>query len=607
MPATQELLNQGRYRIEQPLPNGNGSSVFTAYDTVSNVNVVVKEIPVKLGKVTTLSQQENNKIAFTNQARQLKELRHDNLMNVEDYFFDVGRQYLVLEAVEGRTLAAYLKENNGPVDFDRSTAWIGELISAIDFLSSRTLGFVHGKIAPENIHIDDHGRVKLMSVGISGEQENKVDTSLNGSDGEISALCFSPLEMIWDSLDGASQKVISNSYDETSVAILHQPPDGRSDVYSIGALLYRLVTGTEPVDPLERSIELLESNPDPLVAPNSANPELGKEISDLILKAVALKREDRFDSASVMNQSLKTAVQGGQVQNFETANVEAVGLKGAVADKGDDIQKILEAKKHEFEAGKTRHEELLQTKLREAEEMRLEAERRAAEAERLLREQEAAKPVIPAIDPEEDLLGIASLHRSSSVSKAPPTTKPILAEEATPKKGKTSSKVAADTPEPKPAEISPVNEVDESVLTSEIAVPSFGSSYESSDLFSEPKRGFPMAAVAVGIALLLVIAIGGWVFLGQSAKPAQVSAQPVVPQVAEQAQQPTEQVPTEAVASPVDNAFIETQAETVQPENATKAVVTAPQEKKKLSAAEPKKPKAEVPKKVTVDDLINDN
>src|SRR5688572_29225857 len=117
MPATQELLNQGRYRIEQQFGAAGDSTAFSAYDTVSNVNVVVKEIPLKMSKVTTLSQQENIKLAFTNQAQSLKDLRHEYILNVEDYFFDVGRQYLVLESVEGENLQAVLQGNRGPIDF----------------------------------------------------------------------------------------------------------------------------------------------------------------------------------------------------------------------------------------------------------------------------------------------------------------------------------------------------------------------------------------------------------------------------------------------------------------------------------------------------------
>ena len=131
----------------------------------------------------------------------------------------------------------------------------------------------------------------------------------NNSFGKPSAeiLNYSPLEQVWNDLDSASQKVIAGSFNENSEKILYQPVDARCDIYSLGVLIYQTLTNQFPKNALERSIEILEGNPDPLVSPVALNAEIPPEISDIIMKALEIKRENRFDSAVIMRQVLRTA------------------------------------------------------------------------------------------------------------------------------------------------------------------------------------------------------------------------------------------------------------------------------------------------------------
>ena len=95
MPASNELLQEGRYRINQPI-SGDGN-VYEAYDTVRNIKVLVREFPVRLNAVATVSQRETIKLAFANQAKALSEIDHESLLHVQDYFSEIDRQYLVME------------------------------------------------------------------------------------------------------------------------------------------------------------------------------------------------------------------------------------------------------------------------------------------------------------------------------------------------------------------------------------------------------------------------------------------------------------------------------------------------------------------------------
>jgi Serine/threonine protein kinase len=610
MPATQELLHQGRYRIEQPFGTAGESTAFSAYDTVSNVNVVVKEIPLKMSKVTTLSQQENIKLAFTNQAQSLKDLRHDSILNVEDFFFDVGRQYLVLESVQGENLQTFLQKNAGPVAAEKVMNWVDQLLNALEFLSSRTSNFVHGKINPGNIYLNADGRVKLVSVGVSATGDVDLDTSFERSSGDSANLCYSPLEQIWDGLDAASQKVISNSYDERSEATLLMPADGRSDVYSLGAVVYHLVTGRKPVDALERSIEMLEGNPDPLTDPLKINPEISSEFSTFILRALEVRRENRFDGAALMRQSLKTTLKLIEERNTAEQREEeeaANDLKMAVTVRQEEVQRIIEAKKQEFEEEKARQEKLLQEKLQAAEEQRLAAERRAAAAERLLQEQEAARKALAAehaaaLSAENDLLQIAVADEPVSQYKFEPVVETVEEEVLT--TFEDSSETAENTTlEAEPIEIEVEAEEVQAyghVIDSEPAVSPVATAYDSYDYAAEEKKPFPMALVA-GAAVALAVLIGGlWaagIFGSSTPTPAPQQAVAVPAEVPAQ----TEAAVTGPQPETTQQAFATdapvTQEPAAQPVAATDRPAVAATPKPKKPVAEPVKPKVE-PKKV---------
>src|SRR4030095_2383413 len=134
MPATTELLQEGRYRIDHPSTETGEEKVFEAYDTVRNTNVIVREIPVKLNKVTTVSQQESLKLAFANQAKALTEIEHESLLHVHDYFSEIDRQYLVMEAVEGDNLLDLVTARKKPFSVSEVTSWADELLDALNYL-----------------------------------------------------------------------------------------------------------------------------------------------------------------------------------------------------------------------------------------------------------------------------------------------------------------------------------------------------------------------------------------------------------------------------------------------------------------------------------------
>lgn len=666
MPSTSVLLQDGRYRIDHPISESSTCSVFQAYDTVSDSKVVVKEIAVRLSKVTTLSQQEGLKLAFSNHAKVLSEVKHPALVRVNDYFSEIGRQYLVLESIEGDDLQSLISRNKKPFSLVEVSDWADRVLDGLHYLHNLSEPIIHKNVQPKNLRLFSDGNVKLLAHG-TGAGEPTLNTSINEDTIENGILNFSPLELIWDGLDSASQKVILGDYDDRSERVLKSPPDARSDIYSVGATLYFLLTARMPVDPLERSIEILEGKPDPLKSPHKVDPSIPTEVSDVIMRAMEIKRENRFDSAVIMRQVLRTSF----VKVQERSALEARELEEAAEDlrfaekvRQDQIQALVEQKARELEEEKQRQSELLEQKLREAEELRLAAERRAEEAERLLREQEAQRTTIEneipsAQEPtrsavpvfEDDLLGIKlDVHTSAQPDTIVDSFE--LDMSFTPDRSEQEVVAFAEVPLSSPEQEDPqaLSEVElrsteestpENVATDpgfvdtgisasvvneeptqtveETKVESEGTKYSPATRSSsfdhvdsvDTGRKLPIPVIA-GLAscLVLVLAVAGYFMFAGSGTGHSVETPPVQPaSTTVAAPQSSEPKPVEPNSATTDSGILSD----TSPEKVEQSQIEAPGKSgAKPAPAKATKPtseptKAPEKKKVTVDDLINDN
>lgn len=308
MLATNQVLNKGRYRIINSFSQDETGGFYEAYDTVSNTNVVLKENVGRLGKVATSNQLEAMNAAFLGGAKALTEIKHESLVSVQDYFSEIDRQYLVLESVAGFDLTKFLQADERKPALSDILSWADQLLNALNYLHTLPSAVYHRDIRPENVKLTSSFKVKLLTAGIATNMDPEVITPVPNQTSENTSLHYRPIEQLWGGLDPVSQKVILNSYDDKSERMLMQPLDARSDLYSIGATLYHVLTSTMPADALERSIAILEGKPDPLQKPADLDDSIPPEISDVFMKAMAIRREDRFDSAMILRQVLRTAV-----------------------------------------------------------------------------------------------------------------------------------------------------------------------------------------------------------------------------------------------------------------------------------------------------------
>lgn len=354
MLSANAILQQNRYRVIQPLEkNSQALQAYKAYDEEQKREVILKEISDDVQYPST-------------KPEKLLELKHEVFQKVLEVFSENGKRYMVIESVEGDTLNELIERNKRPFPLSDVLLWANDLLDALIYLHSHIPPLIHQNIKPQNIRLTLDGKIKLDISEIGRTPQAKVGTTITNQN-----LHFIPFETIFEQLDPASQKVLLNDYDEKAAEILKQPADAKSDIYSLGATLYYLLTARHPVDPLERSIEKIEGKPDPLVPPNQYNSKIPVEIAEAIMRALEIKRENRFDSAAIMRQFLKTAfisIKEKQREQIENISVET------------NIEDILE-----IESEPVPVVDLLR-RLQEAESKRLEAEKRAAEAERKLKE-----------------------------------------------------------------------------------------------------------------------------------------------------------------------------------------------------------------------------
>ena len=218
-------LLQRRYSIEKLLASGGMGNVYLATHVRLQKRVAIKE----LLKVTdTLEKQRLFEEQFNREAQLLGGLDHRNLASVSDYFEEGGHHYLVMEYVQGRTLAQVVELAPRPISQKRVLIWATELLDALDYLHTQAPPVIVRDLKPDNIMLSSTDRhLRIIDFGIAKLLEPNKGTQpiVKGMGTEA----YAPLEQY----GGA-------------------PTDARSDIYSLGGTLYFLLSGQEPTPAWKR-------------------------------------------------------------------------------------------------------------------------------------------------------------------------------------------------------------------------------------------------------------------------------------------------------------------------------------------------------------------
>lgn len=260
-----------RYELEEKIGTGGMAVVYKAMDRLLNRYVAVKLLRSEF--------QGNEEFIrrFNIESQAAASLSHANIVSIYDVGQSNGEQYIVMEYVDGKTLKEYIAEKKGGIYWKEATDIAMQICSALEHAHSKHI--IHRDIKPQNIMITNDGVIKVTDFGIARAAAGGTTTM----EAMGSAHYLSPEQA-------------RGGY-----------TDQRSDIYSLGVVLYELFTGSLPFDgetPVAVAMQHMQSEP---VKPRNINPDIPKSIENIILKAMSKEQRFRYESATQMLADIKKA------------------------------------------------------------------------------------------------------------------------------------------------------------------------------------------------------------------------------------------------------------------------------------------------------------
>ena len=259
-------MQKDRYEIVGPLGFGATSRVDKARDKIIGRTVAIKTLVHSFGAAPQQKQ-------FLREAQIVGQLSHPAIVNL----FDVGVEetgiaYLVMEYVNGRTLLQVLSES--PIPWPRACSWAADLATALG--RAHSAGIIHGDVKPANIMITEEGEVKLSDFGIA-----RFATQVSGSGRIMGTPAYLAPEQI-----------------------MGEPHSTRSDLFSLGIVLYQMLTGVPPFDGSSVAAvcaQILTADP---VELSRRNPALPPGLDHIVMRCLAKKADDRYPTGDALAASL---------------------------------------------------------------------------------------------------------------------------------------------------------------------------------------------------------------------------------------------------------------------------------------------------------------
>ena len=281
----------GRYEITELIGVGGMADVYKGHDLVDNRVVAIKILKKEY------SENEEFLRRFRNESKAIAVLSHPNIVKIYDVGFTEKIQYIIMEYIDGITLREYM-ENEKILNWKDSVHFIIQILRALQHAHDR--GIFHRDIKPQNIMMLTDGTIKVMDFGIAKFAREDGKTATNQAIGSVHYI--SPEQAMGD---------------ET---------DAKSDIYSVGIMLYEMLTGQKPFDtdnPVSVAVMHMQSN---AKRPKDLNPEILVGLEEIILRAIEKDTNKRYQSASEMIRDIeKVKTNPDIVFGYYTSRVNAGG------------------------------------------------------------------------------------------------------------------------------------------------------------------------------------------------------------------------------------------------------------------------------------------
>ena len=286
-----DLKTLGRYQLLRVLGKGAMGLVYEGVDPKLNRRVAIKVI---LTSRIDESQRAEYSSRFIHEAQAVARLNHPNIVTVYDFGEENGVAYLVMEMIAGEELSSYFDESQAfQLEFtlEDSVRMTCELLDAVGY--AHQMGIVHRDIKPANVMLNAQLMVKLTDFGVARMQD------VNANHTEAGTMVGTPSYMSPEQIAG-------------------QPVGPRSDIFAVGIILYQFLTSEKPfvgTGLFDMQQKIMYSQPD---LPSKLNPLISPMFDRIVLRALAKRPEDRYQTARHFRDDLRRALNGETIAVDDT-------------------------------------------------------------------------------------------------------------------------------------------------------------------------------------------------------------------------------------------------------------------------------------------------